>query len=113
MRAAGRAVPFDPGEVSAWFHDGTDPLRVVALNLMIAREECRDFLAVLKTVDEPRSLFEQYYGLWLGWEMRDELDQFQRQLLADGIGRARRRRRFRRDEDLMVLSRRVLASLSK
>ena len=53
-------------EVSAWFNNGTDALRIVALNLMLAREECRDFLAVLKAIDRPRSLFEQFCGLLLG-----------------------------------------------
>ncbi len=112
MQVAGREVQFDPGEVSAWFHDGTDALRVVALNLMIARKECRDLLAVLKTVDEPRSLFEQYYGLRLGRLMLADLDEFERRLLADAIGRARRRRRFRRDAALMTLSNALLADLS-
>jgi len=113
MQAAGREVQFDPVDVSTWFHQGDDPLRVVALNLMLAREECRDFLAVLKTVDEPRSNFEQYYGLLLGQEMLPSLDWFERQLLADAIARAQRTRRFRRDEDLMRRSEAILAELNK
>jgi len=113
MQAAGRKVQFDPAEVSTWFHEGTDALRVVALNLMLAREECRDFLTVLKTVDEPRSLFEQFYGLRLGWAMLPGLDGFERRLLAEAIGRAQRKRRFRHDPPLMGLGDAILAELDK
>jgi hypothetical protein len=111
MQVAGGETQFDPADVSTWFHEGDDPLRVVALNLMLAREECRDFLAVLKTIDEPRSNFEQYYGLRLGQRMLDGLDWLERQLLADAIARAQRARRFRRDDDLMSLSNAILAEL--
>lgn len=113
MQAAGREVQFDPAEVSSWFHEGTDALRVVALNLMLAREDCRDFLAVLKTIDEPRSLFEQFYGLRLGRTMLLGLDGFERRLFADAIGRAQCKRRFRRDPPLMSLSNTILAELDK
>jgi hypothetical protein len=34
MQSVGRDVAFDPAEVSTWLHEGTDALRVVALNLM-------------------------------------------------------------------------------
>jgi hypothetical protein len=111
MRTVGRDVPFDPVEVSTWFHNGTDALRVVALNLMLAREECREFLAVLKTIDRPRSLFEQFYGLLLGREMLPGLDMLEQRLLADAIKRARLRRRFRRDRPLMALSSTILTEL--
>jgi hypothetical protein len=73
MQAVGREVVFDPAEVATWFHEGTDALRVVALNLMIAGEDCRDFLAVLEVVNAPRSLFEQFYGLILGQQMLSNL----------------------------------------
>jgi hypothetical protein len=111
MQAVGRGVEFDPADVSTWFHQGDDPLRVVALNLMLAREECRDFLAVLKTVDQPRSSFEQYYGLRLGQKMLPSLERIERQLFADAIARAQRTRRVRRDRHLNNLSKRILADL--
>jgi hypothetical protein len=111
MRTVGRDAQFDPVEVSTWFHNGTDALRVIALNLMLAREECRDFLAVLKAIDRPHSLFEQYYGLVLGREMLPRLDTFERRLLTDAITRARRGRRFRRDRPLTALSSTILAEL--
>lgn len=113
MRAAAREAEFDSADVSAWFHNGDDALRVVALNLMLARADCRDFMAVLKTVDEPRSNFEQYYGLRLGWEMRGSLDDLQRRLLADAIERAQRSWRFRRDKHLMGLSTTLLTELKQ
>jgi hypothetical protein len=111
MQEAGREAEFDPVEVSTWFHEGTDALRVVALNLMLARAEYRDFLVVLEAVDEPRSLFEQFYGLELGRAMLPSLGWLERRLLADTIKRARRKRRFRRDRWLMRLSDTILSEL--
>lgn len=111
MQRVGGEATFEPAEVSTWFHEGTDPLRVVALNLMLARKECRDFTAVLKCVDAPRSNFEQFYGLRLGHKMIPDLDQLERRLLADAIERAQRKRRFRRDRHLESLGKQILATL--
>jgi hypothetical protein len=111
MRQAGGEAEFDPAEVIGWFHDGTDALRVIALNLMLANDEYRDFLAVLETVDTPHSLFEQFYGLRLADAMLPELDSLERRLLGDAIARARRKRRFRDDEPLMGLSDDILERL--
>jgi len=36
MHQAGSDADFDPAEVISCFHDGTDALRVIALNLMLA-----------------------------------------------------------------------------
>jgi hypothetical protein len=113
MQAAGREVPFDPAEVSTWFHQGNDALRVIALNLMLARPECRDVLAVLRTIDEPRSLFEQFYALRLARAMLPDLDGLERRLLADAIAGAMRGRRFRRDAPLMALGHALLRDLEK
>jgi hypothetical protein len=113
MQDAGGEAHFDRADVSTWFHEGDDALRVVALNLMLAREECRDLLAVLKTIDEPHSNFEQYYGLRLGHRMLPVLDTLERQLLADAVTRAQRARRFRNDDDLMSLSEAILAKLNQ
>jgi hypothetical protein len=111
MQDVGREVAFDPAEVSTWFHEGSDALRVVALNLMLARADCRDVLALLKTIEAPRSNFEQFYGLGLGLKMLDDLDELERRLLADAIRRAQRKRRFRRDGPLMRLGNHILAQL--
>jgi hypothetical protein len=111
MQEAGKDGQFDQAEVSTWFQEGDDPLRIVALNLMLVREECRDFLAVLKTLDQPRSQFEQYYALQLGRKMLPSLNGFECRLLSDAIGRARRKRRFRRDPPLMRRSEQILAEL--
>jgi hypothetical protein len=113
MRAAGREAEFDPAEVIGWFHEGTDALRVIALNLMLANDEYRDFLAVLETVETPHSLFEQFYGLLLAEAMLPHLDALQQRLLRDAITRARRKRRFRRDAPLAGLSERLLVRLGK
>jgi hypothetical protein len=111
MRQAGGEAEFDPAEVIGWFHDGTDALRVIALNLMLADADYRDFLAVLETIDAPHSLFEQFYGLRLADAMLPDLDPLQRRLLGDAIARARRKRRFRRDPPLMSLSHGILERL--
>lgn len=113
MQEVGREVTFDPAEVSTWFQEGTDALRVIALNLMLAREDYRDFMAVLKAVDAPRSLFEQYYGLKLGEAMLSGLDEIQRRLLGAAIRRAQKEKRFRRDKPLMNRSKRILAQLNE
>jgi hypothetical protein len=109
MQAVGRETKFDPVEVATWFQDGDDALRVVALNIMLAREDCRDFVAALQAIDEPHSNFEQYYGLRLVKEMK--LDQLERQLVAGAIARAQRTKRFQRDTDLVKLSNKILTSL--
>jgi hypothetical protein len=111
MQEAGNEADFDRAEVIGWFHDGTDALRVIALNLMLANREYRDFLAVLETVDAPHSLFEQFYGLRLAAAMLPELDPLERRLLRDAIARARGKRRFRRDPPLMSLSSTIVERL--
>jgi hypothetical protein len=111
MQAAAQGAEFDAAEVATWFHDGTDPLRIVALNVMLAHEGCRDLLAVLRVIDEPHNLFEQYYALVLAQAMIPDLDELERALVADAVRRARRRRRFRRDRPLMARSQAVLAML--
>jgi hypothetical protein len=111
MQQAGGDADFDRAEVIGWFHDGTDALRVIALNLMLADEDYRDFLAVLESVDTPHSLFEQFYGLKLAEAMLPKLYPLERRLLSDAIARARRKRRFRRDRPLMRLSNRILKRL--
>ena len=113
MRSVGRQAEFEPPEVIAWFHEGTDALRVIALNLMLENEDYRDFLAVLDTIDAPHSLFEQFYGVLLAEEMAPELDSLQRRLLADAIDRAARKRRFKRDRYLPARAERLLKRLGE
>jgi hypothetical protein len=113
MQAAGREADFDPAEVIGWFHQGTDALRVIALNLMLANDDYRDFLAVLESVDGPHSLFEQFYGLVLAEAMVPSLDPLQKRLLGDAISRARHKRRFKRDDDLMILSDHLIERLER
>lgn len=111
MQRVGHEAEFDPAEVATWFQDGDDALRVVALNLMLAREDCRDFVAALQAINEPHSNFEQYYGLLLVKAMMPTLDQLERQLIEDAITRARGKRRFQRDTDLVGLSDEILTSV--
>ncbi|HEX6689223.1 MAG TPA: hypothetical protein VF085_11260 [Solirubrobacterales bacterium] len=111
MRAVGRDAEFDPAEVIGWFHEGTDALRVIALNLMLANKDYRDFLAVLETVDAPHSLFEQFYGLLLAETMLPDLDPLQGRLLGAALERARKKPRFRRDGPLMDRSQTLLDQL--
>jgi hypothetical protein len=113
MQAVGGEAEFEPAEVVGWFHEGTDALRVIALNLMLANKRYWDFVAVLETVDMPHSLFEQYYGLELAEKMLPDLDDLERGLLADAVTRARGKRRFRRDDDLMTSSESLLDRLGE
>jgi len=113
MQQAGEKAAFDPAEVTEWFHDGTDPLRVIALNLMLVNPEHRDFLAVIKAIDDPHSLFEQYYAMRVARKMLPDLEPLQEQLLIDALHRARRKRRLRRDSPLMAFSKNLLDQLSK
>jgi hypothetical protein len=112
MQSVGHNIEFDPADVSRWFHEGTDALRVVALNLMIAREECREFTAVLKSVDAARSNFEQFYGLVLADKMLPKLDDIEAWVLGEAIKRVQRKRRFRQDDDLFNLSSYILSQLN-
>lgn len=111
MQAAARETEFDAAEVSSWFHEGTDALRIVALNVMLVHETCRDFTAVMKAVDGPRSLFEQFYALLLARTMLPKLDRLERQLLGRALERAATKRRFRRDTPLMAARASLLAAL--
>jgi hypothetical protein len=92
-----RDMAFDPAEVATWFHDGDDPLRIVALNVMIARPDCRDFLAALKGIESSRSAFEQYYALRLASVMLDGLDRVERDALRDTVSTALQSRRVQDD----------------
>jgi hypothetical protein len=111
MQKVGREAEFDRTEVATWFQDGDDALRVVALNLMLARDDCRDFVVALQAIDEPHSNFEQYYGLLLLRAMMSEFGELEHQLSAEAIRRAQRTKRFRRDRDLVGLSNNIVASL--
>ncbi len=82
----------------------------VAIGVMQAREDCRYFPVVLKAVEGPHSLMEQYQALKLGGQMLDDLDRFERKLFSDAIARAQRKRRFKRDAPLMRLSDRIFAN---
>jgi hypothetical protein len=111
MQTVAAGVAFDPAEVATWFQDGDDALRVIALNVMLVRPECRDVPALLHSIEESRSAFEQFYGLRLARSMVDDLEVFERRLLAAAIGRAQRRRGFRRDSSRAQLADEVLARI--
>ena len=88
--------PFEPAEVLCWLQHGTDEERITALAMMQARPELRNFDAVLTTITDPRSRFEQFHAMLLAAQMIDGLDPTRRLLLAEII-RSRRRRRRRGD----------------
>jgi hypothetical protein len=111
MQVEAGTTEFDPPEVGTWFRDGNDALRVVALNVMIARPECQELLAALVAIDQPRSLFEQYYGLRLAYSMAPRLEALDRELLIQAVRRAQRGRRFRRDPSLPPLADALLRTL--
>jgi hypothetical protein len=113
MQLVGKGAEFDPAEVTEWFHEGTDALRVIALNLMLVNDEHRDFLAAIKAIDEPHSLFEQYYAMRVGWAMLPDLTPLQKELLSDAIRRARKKPRLRQDRDLMTYSQKLLDQIPR
>jgi hypothetical protein len=114
VQRAARDIPFDPAEVATWFHDGDDALRIVALNVMIARSECRDFMAVLEGIESSRSAFEQYYALRLGREMLDEgLDPVERDALAQTVHRALLSRRMSHDANRAAVAKAILTQLQE
>lgn len=111
MQAEAGSTEFDPPEVGTWFRNGNDALRVVALNVMIARPECQELLAALAAIGQPRSPFEQYYGLRLAHAMAPRLGALDRKLLEQAVRRAQRRRRFRRDPSLPAMADALLHAL--
>lgn len=98
---------FEPGQVLRWLQEGSDEQRITALVMMQARRELRDFDAVLATVDDSRSAFEQYQAMRLVREMTDDLDAAQLRQLTEVIRAGqptrllRGRDRWRLGEDIL------------
>jgi hypothetical protein len=72
MRHAGTDFRFDRADLVSWFEEVTDPLRIVTIAVMQVREDCRYFPVVLKALERPHSLMEQYQALKLGDAMLDD-----------------------------------------
>jgi hypothetical protein len=111
MRNASTDIPFDRAEVISWFEEGDGFLRMIAISVMQAREDCRYFPVVLKALERPHSLNEQYQALTLGDEMSGGLDRVEQELFRNAILRAQRQQRFKNDGPLMALSDRILRDL--
>ena len=111
MRNASTDFRFDRAEVVSWFEEGDGPLRMIAISVMQAREECRYFPVVLKALERAYSLNEQYQALRLGDEMSGGLDRLERKLFRNAILRAQQQRRFKNDGPLMATSDRILRDL--
>lgn len=101
---------FEPTEVSRWLTGGSEEQRVTAIAMMQAKPSLRDFDAVLAAMADPATPFEQYQTLKLVWLMLDDLDDRQRQRMAQTI-RDARGWRFRRDTDRWDLSEQILRRL--
>jgi hypothetical protein len=113
MGRASTEFRVDRGEVVSWFEEGDGPLRMIAISVMQARKECRYFPVVLKTLERPLSLNEQYQALKLGDAMRDDLDRLERKLFRSAILRAQQKRSFQDDDPLMLMSDGILSDLTK
>jgi CHAT domain len=74
---------FQPSEIISWLRDGSDEQRIIALAMMQAQPTLREFDALLATIKDPRSAFEQYHAMLLAKQMLDDLDVEQRQSLAE------------------------------
>jgi hypothetical protein len=104
--------PFKRSDVVRWLQEGSDEERVTALALMQARPDLRDISTALAAIERSRTPFEQYHALLLADRMLDELDDADRERLADIVTRARDQR-FRRDPDRWLLSERILQRLNE
>jgi hypothetical protein len=102
----------DPTEVLRWFEEGDGGARIVALGLMEADRDLRDFDAAIDAIEHSRTAFEQYHGLKLaasmqsaevaakaGFEAGPKLGYGQRMQLLAVAERAGRSRRVRGDSD--------------
>jgi hypothetical protein len=101
---------FEPDQVRDWLRHGTEEERITALAMMQARPDLRDFGAVVATIDDSRSAFEQHHAMRLALDMVDSLDEVQRIRLAQTV-RSVRGFRFRRDTDRWQLSEAILHRL--
>jgi hypothetical protein len=113
MGRASTEFRVDRAEVVSWFDEGDGPLRMIAISVMQARKECRYFPVVLKALERPLSLNEQYQALKLGDAMRDDLDRLEHKLFTSAILRARQKKSFQDDEPLKLMSDRILSDLKK
>jgi hypothetical protein len=102
--------PLDPDQVRRWLREGSGEERITALGLMQANPQLRDFDAMLQTIADPSSAFEQYHAMRLAVAMLDNLDDVQRIRLAQTV-RDARGFRFRRDSDRWDLSEEILSRI--
>ena len=98
------STDLDPSEIWTWFDQGADEARVIALGLMEGDGRLRDFFCALDAIEQPRSPFEQYYGLRVACTMVPELSELEREWLAAAISQARRSKGFGTDTSRMSVS---------
>jgi hypothetical protein len=111
VRGTAGATPFDPTEVATWFRDGSDSLRFVTLNLMLARPDGQYFVAVLEGIERSRSGFEQYYALLVGRAIVDDLSPVARDVLCETVERALRKPRLSGDASRKLAAEEILRRL--
>ncbi|MFI0794959.1 hypothetical protein ACH4OY_20060 [Micromonospora rubida] len=111
-RQLAKKTSFDAEEVARWVRQGSDGQRIAALAMMQGNAELRDFEAVLISISESRSAFEQYHALALAVEMIDGLSPVQRRRLVATV-KAVRNFRFRRDTERWSLSEKILQRSSE
>ncbi|MDF3288467.1 hypothetical protein [Streptomyces silvisoli] len=99
--------PFEPTEVVRWLREGTDGERVIALAMMQASRELRNFEAVVAAIEDSHSAFEQYHAVLLAKLMVDDLNTAQLRRLAETL-RSQQGHRFQRDTDRWELSEDIL-----
>lgn len=76
---------YEPAEVSSWLRGNSEGKRIMALAMMEAKPELRDFEAVLAAVRDPSSAFEHYHAMRVAKCMIADLDADQRRQLSEVI----------------------------
>jgi hypothetical protein len=104
---------FDPIDVWAWFDEGADEARVIALGLMLGDSRLRDFYCAMDAIENSRSAFEQYYGLAVAEQMIGDLKPMERKWLGEAVIEAREVRKFNRDSARMQASEAILEELGR
>lgn len=102
---------FEPADVWDWFNRGMPEARITAIGLMQGDRRLRDIFITLDAIENPRSAFEQFHGLRLGYEMVSGLSSLEREWLGESVEAARRSSRFQPGGDRWVMSQRILDAL--
>jgi hypothetical protein len=104
---------FDPIDVWAWFDEGADEARVIALGLMLGDPRLCDFYCAMDAIENSRSAFEQYYGLAAARKMIADLKPLERKWLKEAVVEASKARKLGPDRARGRVGEAILAELDR